>query len=97
MGTKSTIYFDRGREEVTPQRSDREPLAPVSESMIPGSGPIGADFYHEYQGAILHLNDRVKAIREGRDPADTIEAGVLAASVCCYGNTSYREKRFVHV
>ncbi len=97
MGTDATLYFDRGRYEVTPQRPNPEPLAPVSESMISGKGPIGADFYPDYHGAMLHLSDWLAAIREGRDPADNVEAAVQAAAVCHYGNASYREKRFVTV
>ena len=97
MGTDATLYFDRGRYEVTPQRPNSEPLAPVSDSMISGKGPIGADFYSYYNGATLHLSDWLRAIREGRDPADNVEAAVQAAAVCHYGNTSYREQRFVHV
>ncbi len=97
MGTDATIYFDRGRYEVTPQKSNSEPLAPVSESMISGTGPIGADFYSDYKGATLHLSDWLTAIRENRDPADNVEAAVQAAAVAHYGNTSYREKRFVEI
>ena len=97
MGTDATLYFDRGRYEVTPQRPNPEPLAPVSESMVAGEGPKGADFYSDYNGATLHLSDWLAAIREGRDPADNVEAGVQAAAVCHYGNLSYREKRFVEI
>jgi predicted dehydrogenase len=97
MGSDATIYFDRGRYEVTPQRPNSEPLAAVSESMVTGTGPVGADFYSDYDGAALHIGDWVSAIREGREPVDDVRAGVQAAAVCHYGNLSYREKRFVQV
>jgi len=95
MGTDATIYFDRGRYEITPQRPNNEPIAPVSDSMISGTGPVGADFFDDYDGAALHIGDWVTAIREGGQPRDHVAAGVQAAAVCQYGNLSYREKRFV--
>ncbi len=72
-------------------------MAAVSESMVTGTGPVGADFYSDYDGAALHIGDWVSAIREGREPVDDVRAGVQAAAVCHYGNLSYREKRFVQV
>jgi hypothetical protein len=63
--------------------------------MISGTGPVGADFFDDYDGAALHIGDWVTAIREGGQPRDHVAAGVQAAAVCQYGNLSYREKRFV--
>ncbi len=97
MGSDATLYFDRGRYEVTPQRPNSEPIAPVSDSMISSEGPVGADFYSDYDGAALHLGDWLSAIREGRDPVDPVSEGVKAAAVCHAGNTSYREQRFVRL
>lgn len=97
MGTEATIYFDRNRYEVIPQRGGNEPLAPVSESMIASDGPKGTDHASGFNAETFHLSDWLEAIREGRDPLDTVEAGVQAAAVCHYGNISYKEKRFVQI
>ena len=91
MGTDATIYFDRGRYEVTLQQPNNEPIAPVSDSMISRIGFVGADFFDEFDGAALHIRYWVSAIREGRQPRDHVEAGVQAAAVFQYGNQSYRK------
>ena len=90
MGTDATIYFDRGRYEVTLQQPNNEPIAPVSDSMISRIGFVGADFFDEFDGAALHIRYWVSAIREGRQPRDHVEAGVQTAAVFQYGNQSYR-------
>jgi predicted dehydrogenase len=97
MGTEATVYFDRNRYEVTPQKGGNDPLAPISESMIASKGPRGTDHAAGFNAETYHLSDWMEAIRENRDPVDNVEAGVQAAAVCHYGNISYREKRFVQV
>ncbi|MEM0897229.1 MAG: Gfo/Idh/MocA family oxidoreductase [Verrucomicrobiota bacterium] len=98
MGTDATIYFDRGRYEVTPQQKNALPIAEISHSMIAGEEPLrGLDFYTGYNGEALHIGDWLRAIREGRDPVDPIEAGILAAAPCIHGNVSYRERRMVEI
>ena len=94
MGTDGTIYFDRGRYEVTPQDKNPRPIADITHQMISGAEPLrGLDFYTGYNGEALHIGDWVSAIREGRDPNDPIEAGVKAAAACIHGNTAYRERK----
>ena len=97
MGTDATIYFDRNRWEVTPQRPNNDPVAPVSESMLASDGPRGTDHALTYNAQTLHIGDWLEAIRQDRDPVDHVEAGVQAAAVCHYGNISYLQKRFVQL
>ena len=65
--------------------------------MIASDGPKGTDHASGFNAETFHLSDWLEAIREGRDPLDTVEAGVQAAAVCHYGNISYKEKRFVQI
>ena len=97
MGTDATIYFDRNRYEVIPQRGSADPVAAVSESMVASSGPRGADHAADFDAQEFHIADWLEAIKDDRQPVDHIEAGVQAAAICQYGNLSYREKRFVQI
>ena len=97
MGTEASIYFDRNLYQVIPQRPNNEPLAEVSESMVASSGPLGADHAADFDAQQFHIADWLDAIKNDGQPVDHIEAGVQAASICQYGNLSYREKRFVQV
>lgn len=97
MGTDATIYLDRNRWELTPQRPNSEPVAPVSESLLASEGPRGIDHAITYNAQTLHISDWLEAIRQDRDPVDHVEAGVQAASVCHHGNISYLQKRFVQL
>lgn len=97
MGTEATIYFDRNLWQITPQRPNNEPVAPVKESHVASSGPLGADHASDFDAQKLHIANWLQAIRDDGEPVDNVEAGVQAAAVCHYGNISYLEKRFVQV
>jgi predicted dehydrogenase len=86
MGTEATLYIDRGRFELIPEpRSKQKP-----EEMILGTGPRGRDFYDRPEGELLHLIDWIDAIRNGRQPSATVQAGVRAAAAAHLGNQAYR-------
>ncbi len=97
MGREATLYFDRGRYEVVPQGRNEDPVAEPSDSFVASEGERGADFFNGYDGEALHLGDWMAAIRERREPADPISAGVQAAAVCHHGNLSYRRRRFIQL
>jgi predicted dehydrogenase len=87
MGTEATLYLDRGRMEIIPERrSDVEPR-----ELILGTGPRGADFYDKPDGEMLHLANWVESIRENKKPNCPAEAGVSAASAAHLGNIAYRK------
>ncbi|MBI1896185.1 MAG: Gfo/Idh/MocA family oxidoreductase [Acidobacteria bacterium] len=91
MGTEATLYLDRGRYEIYPERGS----AVKAEEWILGEGPRGADFYKNPDGEALHLANWLDCIRSRRPPAAPVEAGVLAAAAGHLGNIAYREKRLV--
>lgn len=88
MGTEATLYIDRGRYEVYPEKGKGE-----VESMVLGSGPKGADFYDEPDGELLHLTNWIDCVRSRKEPNAPIEAGVHAATGAHLGNIAYREKK----
>jgi predicted dehydrogenase len=86
MGSDATLYLDRGRYEVHPERNRR--IKP-SELVI-GRGPRGADFYDEPNGELLHLTNWVECVRSRKKPNCPAEAGVGAASAAHLANLSLR-------
>jgi predicted dehydrogenase len=96
MGTEATLYIDRGRYEVHPERkrgSRGELLdgtVPASE-LILGTGPRGQDFYDKPNGEILHLSNWVQCIRSRQTPNAPVEAGVIAAAAAHLGNVAFRK------
>ena len=64
MGTEATLYIDRGRYEVIPER--RSKLKPSE--LILGEGPRGSDFYDQPDGELLHLTNWIECIRSRKKP-----------------------------
>ena len=86
MGTEATLYIDRGRFELIPEaRSKQKP-----EELILGKGPRGRDFYDQPDGELLHLQNWIDAIRNGRQPSAPIAAGVSAAAAAHLANQAFR-------
>ncbi|HEX4589662.1 MAG TPA: Gfo/Idh/MocA family oxidoreductase, partial [Gemmataceae bacterium] len=52
MGTDGTLYLDRGRYELHPERNKGK-----YEELVLGSGPRGKDFYDKPDGELLHLTN----------------------------------------
>jgi predicted dehydrogenase len=89
MGTKGTIYIDRGRYEVHPDpHQDLE----YSE-LILGSEDRGADFFSNPNGEVLHLANWIECCRTRQRPNAPAEAGVSAASAAHLANRSLRERQ----
>jgi predicted dehydrogenase len=88
MGTEATLYIDRGRYEVIPDRGKKKP---EPSSLILGSGERGLDFYDKPDGELLHLTNWVECIRDrSKKVACPAEAGVSAASAAHLANQSVR-------
>jgi predicted dehydrogenase len=96
MGTDATLYLDRGRLEVIPERKrdshNRNPLLPTVPAMelVLGTGPKGADFYDQPDGELLHLSNWLECIRTRKKPITPVEAGISAASAAHLGNLALR-------
>lgn len=87
MGTEGTLYIDRGRYEVIPDRGKK--LRPSS--LVLGTDPQkGLDFYDKPDGELLHLANWVEAVRGRKKPICPAEAGVSAASAAHLANQSLR-------
>ncbi len=86
MGTEATLYLDRGRYEIHPERG-RSALK-YSEWIL-GAGPRGADFYRKPDGELLHLANWIDCVRNRRQPNAPAEAGVSAASAAHLGNLAF--------
>ena len=102
MGSNATLYLDRGRLEVIPERKrdshNRNPGIPIVPElqMILGTGPKGADFYDQPDGELLHLSNWLECIRSRKTPASPVEAGVSAASAAHLGNIALRTDSIAH-
>ncbi len=89
MGTEATLYLDRGRYEVLPEKESK--LAPSH--MILGRGPRGADFYNPPASTQLHLQNWVDCIRSRSRPRAPAEVGVKVAADAHLANLAYRNGR----
>jgi predicted dehydrogenase len=88
MGTEATLYLDRGRYEIHPERKKK--IQPSE--FILGDGPRGADFYTNPDGEMLHLINWVECVRSRKTPNAPAEAGVGAASAAHLANLALRGK-----
>jgi predicted dehydrogenase len=88
MGTDATLYLDRGRYEVIPERNRRS-----SEAWILGTGKRGADFFDKPDGEMLHLTNWVECVRSRKRPTAPAEAGVSAASAAHLANQALRSNQ----
>ena len=90
MGTEATLYLDRGRYEIHPERKrDAQPGLAYSEWVL-GEGPRGADYYNEPNGELLHLSNWIECVRSRRQPNAPVEAGVRAAASAHLSNRALR-------
>jgi predicted dehydrogenase len=87
MGTEATLYVDRGRYEVIPDRGKKKP---EPSALVLGTGERGLDFYDKPDGELLHLANWVECVRTGKTPNSPVEAGVSAASAAHMANLALR-------
>lgn len=91
MGTDATLYLDRGRFEIHPERGRRVEYR----ELVLGEGPRGADFYRTPNGEALHLANWLECVRERKRPNAPAEAGVSAAASAHLANRALREGRVI--
>jgi predicted dehydrogenase len=92
MGSEATLYLDRGRYEIHPERNKKI----AASEMILGSGQRGADFYDLPKGEVLHLANWVECVRTRKKPNCPAEAGVSAAAAAHLGNQALRSGQVAH-
>jgi predicted dehydrogenase len=85
MGTDATLYIDRGRYEIHPERDKGK-----YEEMVLGKGKRGRDFYEKPDGEQVHLENWLQAIRGRHKPTAPVEAGIRSAAAAHLANESLR-------
>jgi predicted dehydrogenase len=86
MGTKATLYLDRGHCEVHPERVTGGEVRDYS----PGKSHRGADFDKNVDGGLNHMQDFFNCVRSRGRPVAPAEAGVAAVTGAHLGNLAYR-------
>ena len=88
MGTEGTLYIDRGRYEIIPDRGKKKP---EPSSLVLGTGEKGLDFYDKPEGELLHLLNWLECVRDrSKKVACPAEAGVSSASAAHMANQSLK-------
>jgi predicted dehydrogenase len=86
MGTEATLYCDRGRYTVIPEKNKKvEP-----KELVLGTGPLGQDFYDKPNGELIHLGNWLECIRSRETPNSPVEAGVHSAGAAHLANIALR-------
>jgi predicted dehydrogenase len=88
MGSDATLYMDRGRYEIHPERGRGR-----YEEVILGRGRRGQDFYDRPDGELLHLSNWIDCVRSRRRPNCPAEVGVSAAAAAHLANQAFRTGR----
>lgn len=88
MGTNATLYCDRGRYEVHPERGRKL----KARQRIDGHKPdfLGADFYDDVDDGYYHLLDWLECIRSRKSPSCSVEEGVRSAEAAHMANRALR-------
>lgn len=86
LGTDGSVYVDRGRFELIPERGKKV----EARSEVIGTGPPGADFYDKPDGEKLHLENWLDCIRSRKPPTAPAEAGVSGAAAAHLANLALR-------
>ena len=92
MGTEATLYLDRGRYEVHPERGKKGEYS----EFAPGTSHRGADFDDNVDGGFLHMKNWVDCVRSRNKPRAPAEAGVSAVTGAHLGNMAYRTGKVAH-
>ncbi|MBI4584748.1 MAG: Gfo/Idh/MocA family oxidoreductase [Planctomycetes bacterium] len=84
MGRDATLYLDRGRYEVHPERGKG-----AYSEFVPGKGGRGADFDPNINCGLLHLANWIECVRGRKRPSAPAEAGASACKPAHLGNRAY--------
>jgi predicted dehydrogenase len=86
MGRDATLYLDRGRYEIHPEKGKGS----VTE-FVPGTGARGADFDPNVRCGLLHLTNWVECVRTRKTPNAPVAAGVSACKGAHLGNIALKK------
>ncbi len=86
MGSEATLYLDRGRYEIHPERNKKIEYS----ELVLGSGGRGADFYNLPKGEVLHLSNWLECVRSRNKPNCPAEVGVKSAASAHLANRALR-------
>lgn len=86
MGSAATLYVDRGRYELVPERKSKV----AAKELVLGEGAKGQDFYATPDGELLHLTNWIECVRSRQQPIAPAEAGVAAVWGPHLGNLALR-------
>jgi predicted dehydrogenase len=84
QGTDASLYLDRGRYELYPERGKG-----TYSEFVPGKGAKGADFDPNVKCGLLHLQNWIDCVRSRKKPHAPVEAGVIACKSAHLGNRAY--------
>jgi predicted dehydrogenase len=93
MGTEATMYLDRGRFEVHPERRSTVPKSEVAV----GTGTRGASDYREIHAQLRHLGNWIECVRARREPNANVEEAAKAAAIAHLANQALREGKVIKV
>jgi predicted dehydrogenase len=96
MGSNATLYLDRGRYEIYPERNKKLSLPASETQMILGPHARGQDFYLEVPGEVLHLANWIECIRARKQPRAPVEQGVRSAAAAHLANQALRSNQLAH-
>jgi predicted dehydrogenase len=88
MGTEASLYVDRGRFEVIPERGKK--AEPRKEIVAAKPDYPGADFYDKPDGELLHVQNWIECVRSRKAPTAPAEAGVTGAAAAHLSNIALR-------
>jgi predicted dehydrogenase len=88
MGTLASLYIDRGRFEVIPERNKKTEA--MQEIVATNPDYRGADFYDRPDGELLHVQNWIDCIRSRKPPTAPAEAGVTGAAAAHLANVALR-------
>ena len=91
MGRNATLYCDRGRYEVIPERGSKV----AERSKVLSASERGSDFFEEVDGELFHLTNWIECIRSRNRPNCPAEEGVRSAAAAHWANLSLRKGQIV--
>ncbi len=88
LGTDASLYVDRGRFELVPERGKK--IEPMAEIVSTNPTHRGADFYDKPDGELLHVTNWIDCVRSRKEPTAPVAAGVAAAAAAHLSNQALR-------
>ncbi|MGD0896200.1 MAG: Gfo/Idh/MocA family oxidoreductase [Thermoguttaceae bacterium] len=91
MGTEATMYLDRGRYEIYPERRSKVPAS----ELVVGTGTRGSSDYREINAQLRHLQNWIDCMKTRQAPAAPVEEAAKVADMAHLANRALREAKVV--